>query len=675
MAATKPVVKDKTRDHSLRDFKGVNTQADRRAIGDDEFAWLENVMPIGRGNARTVPGPSAALATLGGALSCYYMAEGNISNVSYMFMFCIDGSAYQVNLTTYAITTVGAAGTFAGSGTKIAQWKNERILIIDPTYGYFSWCPTDTPPLTTYKGALESVTVNFGGTGFTNSTTTTLTPSSGSATFSATICVNAIALHSASGGANYQVGDVLTLSGGTFTSAATMTVTTVSAGAITAFNLTTTGIYTVSAGTSAVACTGGHGTGATFDPTWGIYAVTVVTPGSGYVTAPTITVGGAGAGTAAVLTVNLAINTTGTTIAVYAGRVWIGNNRTIVYSAPNTYNDFNPVDLAGSFVMTDDTMKSQIIRLFSSNSFLYVISSNSINVISNVTVTTPVYTSTGSVITPSVTVFSNSNLTPDAGTEMHDSVVTVGRTIALAVDYGFIGITGATPAKFSDELDGVFPLFDLTQFVSGGMAVILNIKCLCFLVKYNDPLTGTVRQLLCVSFNKKWYFSSQVAGMTFVATASPDPDVPALWATDGNNLYKLFSNTTANLAQIIQTKLWDMGSPLITKEAMKFGIETKSPSVPATLSVNIDTENSTQNYAFSGGNTIVWTNNAGATISWTNNTSAPIVWTAAGYLMNQKNIEQVGNYLGVTATANTQGLTYIGFHLQFIPRTEWTTVP
>lgn len=665
-------VKDRKHNHSLRNFKGVNTQADRRMINDDEFAWLENVMPIGHGNARTVPGPSAALATLGGVLSCYYMAEGNISNVSYMYMFCTDGSAYQINLTNFAKITVCAAGTLSGTDTHIAQWKNERIVIIDTAYGYFDW---NGSTLTTYKGALASVTVNFGGTGFTNATTTTLTPSSGSATFSCTICVSTAALHAAGGGSGYIAGDVLTLAGGTFTSAATLTVATVSSGAITSFNLTTVGIYTVSAGTSAIGVTGGHGTGATFDLTWGIYAVTVTNAGSGYVTAPTITVGGAGAGTAAVLTVNLAINSTGTSIAVYAGRVWIGNNRTIVYSAPNTYNDFNPTNLAGSFIMTDDTMRSGITRLFSANAFLYVISSNSVNVISNVTVTAPVYTSTGSVITPSTTVFSNSNLTPDAGTEMHDSVLSSGRSIVLAVDYGFISITGATPQKFSDELDGVFPYFDFTQAVSAGIAVIHNIKCLCFLVKYNDPATGTTRQLLCVHFNKKWYFSSQVTTMTFIATASPDPDVPVLWATDGNNLYKLFSNTTNNLAQIIRTKLWDMGDPLITKSALKAGIETKSPSTTVTISLNIDTEYGTENYTMSGGNTIVWTNNSGIILTWTNNASAPIVWTASGYLFAQSNVENVGNYIGFTATSSNQGITYIGLHLQYEPRTPWTTAP
>lgn len=666
-------VKEKKRNHSLRDFRGVNTQADRRAIDDDEFAWLENVMPIGHGNARTVPGPSAALATLGDGLVCYYMAEGNIANVSYMFMFCTDGSCYQVNLTSFAVTTVGVAGTFSGYLSKIAQWKNERILIIDQSNGYFDW---DGATLTTYKGALASVTVNFGGTGFTNATTTTLTPSSGSATFSCTICVSTQALHAGGGGSGYVVGDVLTISGGTFTSAATVTVATVSGGAVTALNLTTVGIYTISAGTSAVATSGGHGTGCTLDLTWGLYAVTVVNAGSGYVTAPTITIGGAGAGTNAKLTVNLAINTSGTSIAVYSARVWIGNARTIVFSAPSSYNDFNPADLAGSFVMTDDTMKSNIVRLFSANAFMYVIGANSINVISNVTVTAPVYTSTGSVITPSTTIFSNSNLTPDTGTEMYDSVVATGRTLNLAVDYGFVGITGATPQKFSDDLDGVFPLFDLTQEVCGGTAIILNIKCLCFLVKYNDPLTGTARQLLCVFFNKKWYFSSQVAGMTFIATASPDPDVPNLWATDGNNLYKLFSDTTNNISQIITTKLWDMGTPLVSKELIKFGMEIKAPAATSDISVNIDTEwNSQSLTTISDSNTFVWKNNAGVIFAWVNNASAPFTWFAAGYIFAPQDSDARGNYLGATVNTTAPNMTYIGLHMNYEFRKEWDTFP
>ena len=660
---------DKKKNHSFRDFKGVNTQADRKMIGDDEFAWLENVMPIGHGNARTIPAPSAALYTLPVGAICYYMAEGNISGVSYMYLFCTNGSCYQVNLTTYAQTIVGAAGTFSGTTSRIAQWKNERICIIDATNGYFDWNGTT---LTTYKGTVASVTVTAGGTGFTNATTTTLTPSSGSATFSCTLAVNLVTLSAA--GTGYAVGDVLTVAGGTFTSAATISVTAVSSGAITGVNLLTTGNYTI-APSNPASVTGGHGSSATFTLNFSLGTVTVVTPGSGYVSAPTITIAGAGAGANATTTVNMGVTASGTSIASYSGRIWISSGRTILFTAPSSYNDFNPTDLAGSLIMTDDTMKGSIQRLFSANNFLYVVGQNSINVISNVVVTNPQTSSTGAIIVAATTTFSNTNITPTIGTMMPDSIVPFYRTIEFATDYGIIGLTGSTPQKISDDLDGVFPNVDFTQVPTGGLATIFNILCLCYLVKYNDPVSGQTRSLLAIHFNKMWYFSSQVAGLKFVATAYPDVDKPSLWGTDGNSLYKLFSNTTNSISQIITTKLWDMGSPLITKQVLKLGIETISSGQPAQITVSLDTDANSITYNTQSVNTMVWKNNSGGIITWTNNASQPLIWYASGYVFSKQDVGNVGNYVGMTNTTTSPNMIYTGFHLQYEPRTPWTGVP
>ena len=659
------------KNHSLRNFKGLNTQANRRMIDNDEFSWLENVMPIGSGNMRTIPAQSAALATLPGGETCYYMAEGNISNHAYMYMFCQSGSCYQVNLTTYAVTVVGAAATFGGTQSRIAQWKNERILIIDSVNGYFDWNGT---VLTAYKGALQSVTVKFAGTGFTDTTTTTLTPSSGSATFSSTICVTSQVFSGA--GTGYVVGDILTLNGGTFTSPATITVASIGGGGtIASANLTTTGIYTVAPVANPCGASGGAGTGATFTLTFGLYAVTVVNAGTGYTTAPTITVSGAGAGINAVLTVNLAINTSGTSIATYAGRVWIGNVRTIVYSAPNSYNDFNPLDLAGSFIMSDETLKTTITKLYASTDLLYIIGSTSVNVISNVAVQPPVFNGSGGIITASVTTFSNTNLTKDAGTTNDASVVSVFRSLTFVMNYGFMSLTGVTPNKISDALDGEFPEFDFTKVISGGLAVIYDILCLCFLVQYNDPAKGVSRPLLCIYFNKKWFFASQGSGITFVATGSPIPGNPNLWATDGSSLYQCFQNTTASITQTIITKLWDMGDPLMVKFTDKLGLEgITGTSIDATL-VNVDTEWNTQQYSFSASNQIVWTNNAGGIITWTNNGGGTISWLAAGYIFSPIDIENNGNYIGLTVTSSTPQKVYTAFHLQYTPRTPWVRMP
>jgi hypothetical protein len=68
----------------------------------------------------------------------------------------------------------------------------------------------------------------------------------------------------ANGGTGYTVGDVLTLSGGTKTTAATVTVTSVSSGVITGVNITNPGVGYSVVPTSPVSVTGGTGSGATF---------------------------------------------------------------------------------------------------------------------------------------------------------------------------------------------------------------------------------------------------------------------------------------------------------------------------------------------------------------------------------------------------------------------------
>jgi hypothetical protein len=124
--------------HVFREFGGINTQAARTSIRPEQFSWLENVMPIGAGNLKAVPQKDVALTTLSGK-TVYYAKEFNISGVFYQFYACTDGSLYQVRVSDGAQTAIIAGGTFSGSDVQIAQWKNERILIIDSAGGYRDW--------------------------------------------------------------------------------------------------------------------------------------------------------------------------------------------------------------------------------------------------------------------------------------------------------------------------------------------------------------------------------------------------------------------------------------------------------------------------------------------------------------------------------------------------------
>jgi len=94
----------------------------------------------------------------------------------------------------------------------------------------------------------------------------------------------------ASGGTGYTLNDVITLSGGTSTVSATVTVSAVSGGVVTAFTLTNAGVYTVLP-TNPISTTGGTGTGFTITGAFGVRSAgfTITNAGSGYVEQPTVT--------------------------------------------------------------------------------------------------------------------------------------------------------------------------------------------------------------------------------------------------------------------------------------------------------------------------------------------------------------------------------------------------
>lgn len=141
-----------TETKSFREFEGMNTQASRTAIEATQFSILENVMPIGKGNLKAIPQIASALAVLTGEVA-YYEQEFNISNTAYMFFAVVSGAAYQVKLSDGTVTKIANAGTFSGANVQIAQWKNERILIIDTTGGYRDW---DGTTLTNNSGVSGS---------------------------------------------------------------------------------------------------------------------------------------------------------------------------------------------------------------------------------------------------------------------------------------------------------------------------------------------------------------------------------------------------------------------------------------------------------------------------------------------------------------------------------------
>jgi hypothetical protein len=556
-----------------KDFKGVNVTNNRTAIGEGEFAWLENTQPIGFGNIRIINAPSnVAGVTFANTVS--YMASANIQNTEFLFAFQEDGSAQFVNIETDTLGNLAASSTFSNSNVQIVQWKNERILIIDPSNGYKTWDGTNLVDI----GSVGAVTINDGGTNYTNVTVSFSAPDQ-------------------TGGVQ-ATGEAVTLANT-------------------------------------------------------IVEILVTEPGTGYTAAPTITITDAG-GSNANVTCTL-FNQSGTGLATFSGRAWISEQRTVYYSAADTYNDFINVS-SGFLTLTDSTLRTDISTIIAANNFLYVFGEDSINVFSDVRVNSV----TGE------TLFTNTNVSASIGSGFKYAIFPYFRSMLFLNRYGVYALVGATTSKISDSIDDIFTNIDFAQPITAGQVLINNILCAAWTVTYNDA--GTPRKIQVVFFDRKWFITDQGDTITRTASAVIAGNI-LLYGTTGSNLIKFYNSATATLEWRIATALWPMGDPIRDKQALKLGVEATLSTGFASFDAFMDSENQ-QSPAIPFANSVEWINNLGNPIAWTNSGGSTIGWTSIfipggnQYYLYRSDARMYGKYLGVTLTGTTTPFTINGFQLE-----------
>jgi hypothetical protein len=432
-----------------------------------------------------------------------------------------------------------------------------------------------------------------------------------------------------------------------------------------------------------VSFSGGGGSGLTANAiVFGGQITNIVTsnPGSGYTSNPAVTIsGGGGNGAKAVAITNL---DSIVDVATFSGRVWVAAGRTVFYSAAGSYTDFTSVS-AGSFTLTDSTLHGNIQALLAANNFLYVFGDDSINVFSDVRVS-----STGQ------TLFTNTNVSASIGTRRIYAVFAYFRSVLFMNDYGIYALVGSTTSKISDPLDGIFPLIDFTKTVSAGQVLVNNILCAAFNFTYNDPTLGA-RPIQAVFFEKKWFITSQ--GTVSFVTSVPVAGSINLYGTIGAGLYQMYGNATANIASTIQTSLQPMGDNIRTKQALKFGVEA-TLSQGTAISVTVDSERATSPaYLLDTNYAILWVNNSNQITSWTdaagywinssnqvtywsNVSNRSVIWSGSnyitsgnlvawlgsfsGYNLYKSDAQQYGKYIGLTMSSNNAAFTVHAFDFE-----------
>ena len=203
----------------IKNFKGLNTKANRTAIDEEEFSWIENAMPIGYGNIKIVP----AQVTLkdGGnnavsfANTVTTLTSCNLGLSDYLLGFEANGRAQYYKIDTGTVGNVGVTGTFSSANVSVAQYKNERVFIGDPNKGLFTWDGTDLINV----GSVGTVGITAKGSGYTSAPAVTISAPNQTngvqATATSTITANAVSsIAITNGGSGYTAAPTVTITGG-----------------------------------------------------------------------------------------------------------------------------------------------------------------------------------------------------------------------------------------------------------------------------------------------------------------------------------------------------------------------------------------------------------------------------------------------------------------------------
>jgi hypothetical protein len=588
----------------LRDFSGgMRCYGDREALRDEEMWWCENLLPKTAGNLANVPITSSAIATLtdaGGASPIYAMGFA-IGTVPYVFIVNNSGAGWVVNLNTHVATKIIASGLTQPFAT---QYSNTGILIIDPS-GYWDWGVTTPLTLTPWNNSIASFTpTGLGGTTVAGATTLhqVLTVSGTGGSFEPLFEVISITISAA--GTGYVVGDVLSFTDNSPISPAMVTVTTVGGGGtITGIGGLIPGSYPGPTSTSGFVTgpggavyTGGTGTGATFAIKIQAAGMKVLAPGHGYSNSDTV-----GIATAVpVVIVSYTIVTSGliggVAVETYAGRVWIASGRSVFVTDINSYNSFGGAGL--TFTINDAYLYNIITALFAANNYLYIFGINSIDAVSNVTVSA----------TTGLTSFTRINIVQGIGTNSPASVFAYYRSVAFFDQSGFYILNGATPEKISERITGIVTAITNLSTVNpvyGGVVNLQGELCASFSFLLADTFSGRTsasRVFTALYVRGRWWIYNFNNTLNFAAATPAHVSV----VTSPTALSQLVqignpSGTTTsifigfggggNAAWILRTRLWDGQAILREKQALNAALAAIMGSTGGSgCSFKIDTE-------------------------------------------------------------------------------------
>jgi hypothetical protein len=392
-----------------------------------------------------------------------------------------------------------------------------------------------------------------------------------------------------------------------------------------------------------------------------VVQVVLDSPGTGNAAGAAITVVFTGANTTpATATVVVWPQVTGTTITVFAGRVWWGNGRILNFTGTAGFDDTNPANAAGSTTITDADLVHSITAIRALNNFLYIFGDQSIKQIGSITVQS------------SITLFTILTLASDIGTSFLMTILSYNRIVLFANKNGVYGIFGATVQKISDDLDGIFQNIDFTLQPSAALNDLTNIHCYLLLVKYLDPIAGP-RSLLLLFQKDQWFLVSQGSLIAICSIALLSSTQVATFGSSGSDVTRLLNDRTQNVAVKLITSMTSHGNFVMSKKLIRSGVAVTT-TVAQNFSLTADTENGSNMYTLQAASPITWVNGLGQVVQFQNGGSN-VNFVTGGFKFPYTDTTGYGKFIGNTLTGNLNNLSVNGIANEYEDAGLWGVSP
>lgn len=434
----------------------------------------------------------------------------------------------------------------------------------------------------------------------------------------------------------------------------------------------------------AVGFTGGSGSGATatavLDGSGFVVKVNLTNGGSGYKPTDTITVtftGGGGAGAAATARIwpNLGLQTTPTTqgastIAVFAGRVWVGNGRVLTFTGTAGYDDINVSNASGSVTFADADLSHTITALRTLNNYLFIFGDQSVRQIGSITISSA-----------NTTLFTPFVLASDIGTSFKRTILSYNRLVLFSNKNGVYAIFGASVEKISDDLDGIFSgssvqgtthsHIDFSLTPQAALIDLRNVHCYLLLVRYVDPVAGP-RSIILAFQDKQWFIISQGALVSIVPVFLASTQQWETFGSSGPDVTLLLQDTTTAVSVKLATALSPHQNPIQAKQALRAGVAAVTNSQQV-LSLLIESEYTTRTYSqLLLPVYVVWVNHQAMVVTWTNAGGGVVNWTGSGgFRFPFTMVDGLGKFLGATMTANLVNSVINMLAIEYQDRALW----